>query len=234
VVGFDKAEKMLDAARSNASACGNVEFRLLDWDCVLPGQNLDRCDVVIASRNGAMFDVEKLSKLAKKKVAVQLFADAPSIPDLIDVLFSGCGRSDGSDVAVEQEPGMPSFPGWPGSRPSSDGFRPRGPEGPEETGRPPMGPPPVQGGRPEPAYIRLACKVCEAGYSPNLRILPERFRKMFDTREEAYAFICSLRPEQAEGYEARVAMNADPFIMSQGNGFEFCIATQAALVWWEV
>ena len=97
VTGVDAASKMLEHARENAKMMGvedRCNFRLLDWNHVMPGQNLEKHDIVIASRCMAIMDVEKLSKLANKRVAVQIFANAPSIPMLLDVIFSGCGRPD--------------------------------------------------------------------------------------------------------------------------------------------
>ena len=38
----------------------------------------------------------------------------------------------------------------------------------------------------------------------------------------------------AEGNERRVAANADPFITTTDDGVEFCIATRAAIIWWDV
>ena len=80
VVGIDSAEMMLSHARANAEAMGVADmcdFRLLDWDHVLPRQNLERADVVVASRCGAIMQVEKLSALATRTVGVQIFANAP-------------------------------------------------------------------------------------------------------------------------------------------------------------
>ena len=94
-LGIDSSEAMIDLARSHASEMGlrNVRFRLMDWDAVLPGQNLERCDVVFASRCNAMVEVEKLSQLARRTVVAQFFGDAPPIPRLQEVLFAGCGDS---------------------------------------------------------------------------------------------------------------------------------------------
>jgi hypothetical protein len=46
--------------------------------------------------------------------------------------------------------------------------------------------------------------------------------------------VCSLHPEYADGNEARVAANADPFITEKDDAFEFRIATTAAIIWWDV
>lgn len=213
VTGIDSAEKMLDAARANAAERGldNVEFRLQDWNHVLPGQNVQAHDVVIASRCGAMMDVEKLSSLAKRTVAVQIFADAPSLPELLNVLFSGCG----------------------GDEPGPGGHGPAGRPGGPGAGPGPMGGAAPSGRRPS-IYLKIAEKAYNAGFDPNVRIFPERFRKSFATRDEAVTWICSLKPDKAAGNEERVALNAEPFLSETDDGIEFCIATAAAIIWWDV
>lgn len=239
VVGIDSAEKMVAHARANASqmdVADRCDFRLLDWKHVLSGQNLDQADVVIASRCGAMMDVEKLSSLAKRTVGVQIFANAPSIPELLGVLFSGCGEEDGPDRGPEGKPGsgagMPPM-GMPGG--------PVGPGGPGPMGMPggPMGPggpgprPDGLAGR-KAVYLKIAEKAFQAGYDPNVRILPERFRKKFATSEEAVSWVAALKPERAEGNLERVALNVAPFLSKCEGGVEFCIATKAAIIWWDV
>ena len=220
VTGIDLYPKMLEHARANVEARGlaNVTFQQIDWNCVLPGQNVAVHDIVIAARNLAMFDVGKLSALARKTVMIQIFADAPSIPMLQGVLFSGC----------EDEEGRPAF-GGPGG-PGGQGGPVPGPGGPPMRPRESTS----TGGRASSAYFDLFTKAYNAGYDPNVRIMPERFRKSFATREEAYAWVCSLRPAQAAGNEERVAANAAPFISDTRDGVEFCIATKAAIIWWDV
>lgn len=215
VTGIDLSERMLEHARANVAARGltNVTLQRVDWNCVLPGQNVKAHDVVIASRNLAMFDVEKLSALARRTVMLQLFADAPSIPALQGVLFSGC-----------EAPGARSMP-TPGT---DDRDRPAA--GPQQR---PHGADLLRG-RASCAYFDLLVKVYNAGYEPNVRILPERFRKVFATREQAVSWVCALRPALAAGNEERIAANTAPFLTPVDNGWEFCIATRAAIIWWDV
>lgn len=227
VTGIDSAEKMLAAARANASERGldNVDFRLLDWECVLPGQNVKKHDVVIASRCGAMMDVEKLSALANRTAAVQIFANSPSIPALLGVLFSGCADVPGRASQPGRDAGVPRE--MPGGKP------PMGPGGPQGgPGGPGFGVP--AGGRARSAYIDIINKVYNAGFDPNVRILPERFRKTFATPGEAVEWVCSLKPERSAGFEERVALNVEPFLTDADGGVEFCIATSAAIIWWDV
>ena len=231
VTGVDAASKMLEHARENAKMMGvedRCNFRLLDWNHVMPGQNLEKHDIVIASRCMAIMDVEKLSKLANKRVAVQIFANAPSIPMLLDVIFSGCGRPD----IPAGGPGMPPAPG-----PGGPGMPPMpGPGGP---GRAPVafmvpngrmdGP-----GAKKAIYLTIAEKAFQAGYDPNVRIFPERFRRTFADEKEALEWVCSLREDRAAGNEERVAINIRPFLTPVDDGVEFCIATKASIIWWDV
>lgn len=249
-VGIDSAEKMLAHARENAEAmgvAGRCDFRLMDWEHVLPGQNLEPADVVFASRCGAIMEVEKLSSLAKRTVGVQIFANASSIPALLDVLFSGCeaaGEPEGDGPCGHGPqggmPGMPPFgpgPMGPGG-PGPGGFGgPGGPGGP-------MGPGGPRGGRPgkrpdgpdaqKAIYLKIAEKAYQAGYEPNIRIFPERFRKAFSDEAEAVAWVAALRPERAEGNMERLTMNVAPFLTPADGGVEFCIATRASIIWWDV
>ena len=74
----------------------------------------------------------------------------------------------------------------------------------------------------------------DAGYLPNVRILPERFRKKFEDKQQALDWVCSLRPGDAEGNRERMAINVEPFLTEVDGGVEFCIATRAAIIWWDV
>lgn len=252
VTAMDSAQRMLDYAAKNAEERGlsNIDFQLLDWAHVLPGQNLAVHDVVVASRCGAMIDVEKLTSLARRTVMVQIFADSPSIPELENVLFSGCG-----ETAPMRVPGGPSGfaagpmgashggAGGPGMTPGRPGMPPSGPGGPGAggpggPGMPPGGPGGPGGRRPS-AYKQIIDKVYAAGFDPNVRILPERFRKRFATREEVDAWVCALDPKRTKGSEARVHANIEPFVREINgedgeSGVEFCIATAAAIIWWDV
>lgn len=229
VTGIDSSPNMLEHARANAKSAGvedRTTFQLIDWKNVLPGQNVEAHDVVIASRCGAMMDVEKLSTLANRTVGVQIFADAPSLPQLLDVIFDGCGVPDAPDAGADQPfagHGGPGRPGGPGGSGGPGGPRPGGP------GRPGPGGPGDLG-----IYLSIAAKAHAAGFDPNVRILPERFRKVCPTKDEVLAWACALNPERSQGFEERVAQNIAPFLRETDAGIEFCIATAAALIWWDV
>ncbi len=232
VTGIDSAARMLENAAKNTEAFGVADkctFTLMDWAHVLPGQNVKKHDVVIASRCGAMMDIEKLSALANRRVGIQIFADAPSIPALIDVLFSGCEAAEGT-----KGEGAPAG-GITGGRPA--GAPAGGPQGaPGMPGGPQGGPfgAPAGPGRPVGIYKRIFDKVYEAGYDPNVRILPERFKKTFASREDAVSWVCALEPARAAGNEERVALNVAPFLTETEEGVEFCISTAAAIIFWDV
>lgn len=202
-LGIDSSEVMVDLACGHARRMGlaNAEFRLMDWDHVLPSQNVERCDVVFASRCNAMVEVEKLSKLARRIVVAQFFADAPPIPRLQEVLLSGCG-----------EPRMPA-------------------RAPRVDGRMCVS---SATSTVSTTFTDLVGIVHDLGYLPNLRVMPERFRAMFESIDEAVAFACSLSPERTSGNEGRVRQNLLPFLSESERGVEFCMATRAALVWWDV
>lgn len=252
VTGIDSAEKMLAHARENAEAFGvanSCDFRLMDWEHVMPGQNVGRYDVVVASRCGAMMDIAKLSTLAKRTAAVQIFADAPSLPVLWDVLFSGCenpekekGHHDGRGPASQGASmfgGMPSVPSQPMGAPippAGPGMMPGGRPGGPGAGGPGGGPKgfgePAAGRAPS-AYKQIIDKVYALGFDPNVRIMPERFRRTFKSRDEAVVWVGALKPERAKGNEERLAYNVAPFLHEIDGGIEFLISTSAAIIWWD-
>lgn len=254
VTGIDSAERMLEYARRNAGEHGVAErcdFKLIDWNCVLPGQNVEKHDVVIASRCPAMGDVEKLSALARKTVAIQIFANAPSIPELLNVLFSGCGEAIGPHAPAGSSPDTragddpasarraPHEIGNEQGTPAPAGQRDANPTAGASLAAHAGGP----GQRPQPegrqrggrgAYLGLFTRAHDAGFDPNVRIMPERFRRTFPSAEDAVAWVCGLQPDRAKGNEERVAANVAPFLRKVEGGIEFCIATSAAIIWWDV
>ena len=84
------------------------------------------------------------------------------------------------------------------------------------------------------AYFKIFELAYQHGYDPNVRIVPERFRKAFASLDEAVDFVCALKPDLAEGDRERIARNVAPFCTEADGGVEFCIATAAALIWWDV
>ncbi|MGM9533913.1 MAG: class I SAM-dependent methyltransferase [Intestinibacter sp.] len=93
VTGLDSSKEMLKYFKQNVEEAGldNVDTIFMDWNDVVPGENVQKHDIVIASRNGAIQDFEKLSALANKYVVVLCWANAPSIPEITGYLFEGTG-----------------------------------------------------------------------------------------------------------------------------------------------
>lgn len=89
VTAMDNAPQMLEACRARANTAGvtNLIPLGLDWQDAVAGQNVAQHDVVICSRTAALGSVERLSSFARKRVAVITWANAPSIPTIIDRLF---------------------------------------------------------------------------------------------------------------------------------------------------
>ena len=91
VTAIDSSEKMLNFCRENAEKAGvrNLTARLLDWNNAVLGENLERHDIVIASRSEGMRDIEKLTSFARKYAVMIAWANAPCIPDILGDLFYG-------------------------------------------------------------------------------------------------------------------------------------------------
>lgn len=92
VTGIDASPKMLELCEKRAEAAGvdNVETILIDWEDKEAVSKLEKHDIVIASRNLAMFDIETLSSLANKWVVVIIWANnSPGIPQITGKLFKG-------------------------------------------------------------------------------------------------------------------------------------------------
>lgn len=91
VTGIDSSKKMLEYCVRHAEEQGihNLETRLMDWNEVIPGENLEQHDVAIACRCTAITEIEKLSACARKYAAIVIWANAPSIPEILNHLFEG-------------------------------------------------------------------------------------------------------------------------------------------------
>ncbi|MFZ2529489.1 MAG: class I SAM-dependent methyltransferase [Rhodococcus sp. (in: high G+C Gram-positive bacteria)] len=96
VTALDSFPLMLDACRRRAAEAGadNIDFVALDWHDARPGVNLDRHDVVICSRTAALGDIERVSEFATRIAAVITWANAPSIPPILDRLFADTGTEE--------------------------------------------------------------------------------------------------------------------------------------------
>lgn len=91
VTSLDVAQQMLEKCKENADAAGvsNLTTRLLNWDDVKPGENVEKHDIVIASRTTALADLIKLNALANKYVFILCWTKSPSLKEVHDALFYG-------------------------------------------------------------------------------------------------------------------------------------------------
>ena len=91
VTSIDVAEKMMAYCRSNAQAAGveNVRVLSLDWTDEEARKTLPKHDIVIASRSVGMQDMLLLNAAANKYCALVCWANADSIPDVLNGLFEG-------------------------------------------------------------------------------------------------------------------------------------------------
>ena len=91
VTSIDSSPVMLSYCRQNADEAGvtNLNTKLLDWNDAEVSVNLPQHDIVIASRSVGMHDIEKLCTFARKYVVLVCWANAPSIPVILNEIFSG-------------------------------------------------------------------------------------------------------------------------------------------------
>lgn len=91
VTALDAFPAMLQSCEDNAKTQGltNIFPVLLDWQEAELGKNLERHDIVIASRSVGMGDIRKLNMFANKYAVLICWANAPSIPVILNELFAG-------------------------------------------------------------------------------------------------------------------------------------------------
>lgn len=106
VTAMDSSERMLENCMANAAAagCENVTPLFLDFFEAEAGVNVPVHDVAFVSRSAALGDLEKVSTFASRIAAALIFANAPSIPELLGELFRGTAE------APPQHPGRPMRP----------------------------------------------------------------------------------------------------------------------------
>ena len=77
---LDVAPQMLAVCEQNVQEAGvsNLETRLLNWDDAIIGDNIEKHDVIIASRSVAMADLIKLNSAARKYVFVLSLLKVPA------------------------------------------------------------------------------------------------------------------------------------------------------------
>lgn len=84
VTALDISDKMLDLCKKNTQEAGldNVDFKIVDWNSVEIGKDIEKHDVAFASRTVALTDIIKLNNIAKKYAFVLSFAEYPSLRDI--------------------------------------------------------------------------------------------------------------------------------------------------------
>jgi SAM-dependent methyltransferase len=114
VTSLDAAPKMLAYVKENAARLNitNIQTVLKDWFDVKPGIDIEKHDIVVASRTEAMQDIDGISALANKYAAVILWANAPSIPDLVNTIYKGA-----ADILGPPAPTPPGSAQTPPSAP---------------------------------------------------------------------------------------------------------------------
>jgi hypothetical protein len=82
---------MLKHCQQNAKEAGvnNLKTLQLDWKDAILGDNVEKHDIVIASRSVGSTDIKKVSSFARKYVVVIAWANAPNIPTVVGDLFIG-------------------------------------------------------------------------------------------------------------------------------------------------
>lgn len=91
VTAIDASAKMLEHCQANCQNLGrsNVTTRKMNWHDIMPGQTIEKHDLVIASRSVAMQDIKKLNALANKAAILVCWANAPHIPVILGEMFKG-------------------------------------------------------------------------------------------------------------------------------------------------
>lgn len=90
VTALDTSADLLDRCGANAreALTGNVITHQADWDALIPGKDLPKHDIVVASRYNGELDLMKLDAAANLLVYVQLFS-GPSTKALLNALLEG-------------------------------------------------------------------------------------------------------------------------------------------------
>ena len=99
VTAVDIYPEMLNYCSANVAARGltNVNTRLLNWLDAEMDKNIERHDIVIASRSVGMSNIRKLNAFAKKYAVLICWANAPNIPSILNELFSGTSTREDSE-----------------------------------------------------------------------------------------------------------------------------------------
>lgn len=91
VTALDASAKMLEYCMKNAKQQGlsNITPKQIDWNTAKVGVDVEKHDVVIASRSVGLRDIIKLNSAANKYVFILSFAQRPSLKEVQMDLFKG-------------------------------------------------------------------------------------------------------------------------------------------------
>jgi SAM-dependent methyltransferase len=202
VTGIDASPRMLEYLDSYAKAEGvtNIQTILMDWDDKEAAAKLEKHDIVIASRNQALGDIDLLTSLARKYVVFIIWANGqPCIPMIIGDLFRGTkDETEGHAHGHGHGHGRPSFP-TPDRRLGNN---------------------------------LLYNKVYDRGYDPNVRIVDDGYKRIFASREEAYAELQKLGKEPVDKIDV-FRENADRYLSDNADGtVTYFATTKSMILWW--
>ena len=192
VTALDSSRNMLDNCIANAKAASltNVTPVFMDVFEAVAGENVPVHDFAFCSRSAALWDIDRISSFGSKYAAIDIWANAPTIPEQIGKLFAGT-----SDAAK----------GRPGRPPMSD----------RRIG-----------------YNAFWNTVYDKGYEPNISVVPDGFKHLYATREEAYEDLLMLGSVDEDKMDI-YHQNVDKFLTEKDGGFELFLETRSCIIWWE-
>ncbi len=104
VTAIDASEEMLRYCKKNAQEQGltNITTKVLDWKKAVVGKDIEKHDIVIASRSVGLSDLVKLNSAANKYVFVLSFAQSPSLKEVQTSFFEGISEEKLPDVRMNR------------------------------------------------------------------------------------------------------------------------------------
>ncbi|HHV35817.1 MAG TPA: methyltransferase domain-containing protein [Syntrophomonadaceae bacterium] len=104
VTAIDASEEMLRYCKKNAQEQGltNITTKVLDWKKAVVGKDIEKHDIVIASRSVGLSDLVKLNSAANKYVFVLSFAQSPSLKEVQMSFFEGISEEKLPDVRMNR------------------------------------------------------------------------------------------------------------------------------------
>ena len=104
VTAIDASEEMLRNCKKNAQEQGltNITTKVLDWKKAVVGKDIEKHDIVIASRSVGLSDLVKLNSAANKYVFVLSFAQSPSLKEVQMSFFEGISEEKLPDVRMNR------------------------------------------------------------------------------------------------------------------------------------